>query len=296
VRNLPEPTMGMEKCAMELVERGECLRQLEESLVRATEENGEVVVVSGAIASGKTALLNAFAARVEASEALFLTATGSPAEESHPFGVLQQLFDSARLEATDAGRISALLDEAVRSAVTADVSAQPADIRQWVAAELLALAADRTVIIGIDDADYADVASLSCLLYLLRRIRSKRMMAVVDVSGTPEQSQWIFQAELLRWSHTRMIRLPLLSPGAVEQLLADRLGASIGSLLGASCHAATGGNPLLVQGLMDDYQPPVEGLPHLSFGPGFVQAVLSCLYRHESELLRVAHAIAVLGE
>src|SRR5215216_4903872 len=75
---------------MVMIEREAALAELSDVFDRCGLGTGGVVIVRGTVATGKTALLHAFAGRV-AGRTRFLSAAGSPAERNLPFGVIDQL-------------------------------------------------------------------------------------------------------------------------------------------------------------------------------------------------------------
>ena len=82
-------------------------------------------------------------------------------------------------------------------------------------------------------------------------------------------------------------------------MLATQVGSSIEASAAAAYEAACGGNPVLLNGLIEDLKrmgrvspsPDVE----IAAGEAFEQAVFACLYREEPVVLDVAQALAVLG-
>ena len=169
-------------------------------------------------------------------------------------------------------------------------------VKDQIVKEIVSLAADRPLVLALDDADLVDPQSLSCLAYLLRRIRSARVMAVISLQSEGESALRALYAELLRLPNAHSVRLRHLSQRGVEQLMAAGLGRTTARLLAEDCAEATGGNPLLVRSLIEDYQPTADAAPRLTFGEGFTQAVLRCLYRHDPAVMQVAHAVAILGK
>ncbi|MEO3867455.1 AAA family ATPase [Nonomuraea sp. B12E4] len=290
---------------MELVERTESLNVLEELLAHAVLGKGGVAMLSGPVASGKSALLHALAERSIDLGVLSITATGSRMEQDIPMGVLSQLLQDAPLVSEERDRALGLLTEGSRSAMSSGFQAGAlqqvdAQIVHALCTVLLELADRYPLLITVDDAQHADRASLLCLAYLARRVRATRMVMVFSHPDQQRQSENFFQTELLRQPQCRHIRLEPLSRGGVMSLISERLGTTTNERFIDEWYQLSGGNPLLAAALADDYRdhlrtgasPPNEVVVSDRYG----QAVLSSLHRGEPETLRVARGLAILGE
>jgi DNA-binding CsgD family transcriptional regulator len=160
-----------------------------------------------------------------------------------------------------------------------------------VALALLDLAEKTPIMIGVDDIRYADVPSLDLLAYIVRRIKSTRILATFsdDLDQHPAHSP--LRAELFRQPNLRRVRLDPLTGSAVLRWLADRLDNDAAHHLAADFYQASGGNLALLNALVSDHQ--------LDSGPrrqGYGQALLDCVYRSEPIALDVVRAVAVLGD
>lgn len=303
---------------MALAERGDALARLAGLLTGAVAGSGGTALVSGPVAVGKTALIDAFAAQARTAGVITLTAVATPAEKDCSLGVIGQL-----MRAAPASEPAGL----VRRLVTAPAGlAEPGGERaHLVAAGLLDLAERQPVVIVVDDVQHADPASLACLAYLSRRIRSARVAALFSHSGRAPLQHTDFWLEIQRLPGGVPVTLRPLSVSGVRELLVARLGETAAGLAPA-CLAATGGSPLLAAALAEDL---VQILPALTIpsqvnpvltdlarvvpaqlnpalagvtaasplpaGDCFRQAVLACLRRCGPEPLAVARAVAVLG-
>jgi DNA-binding CsgD family transcriptional regulator/tetratricopeptide (TPR) repeat protein len=287
---------------MTLIERDGELAALNTLYADCLDGRGRVALVGGAVGSGKTALLHAFAEQTVESGGLFLSAAASRAERNLPLGVLSQLFRHLSPSREDSDAVRRLLADG-ELAATANGPESPA-CEQAVYAFyrlcdiLLGLGARNPTLIGVDDVQHADAASLRCLLYLVRRLRNTRILLVVNESASHPPTTPPFSAELLRQPQCRRIRLGPLSRPGVADLLARHLGARATPQLAAAWHAATGGSPLLVRALLEDR--PADGAPDaapdgLAFGAVFSQAVAACLAGVGDPAPAVARALAVLG-
>ncbi len=280
-----------------LVERDEHLKYLDHLLNDCLMGEGRVVLIEGSAAIGKTALLHNFAERAAGSDALFLNATCARAEHSLPFGVLGQLFQSTNLPADVTDRTGRLLAEGAAKAAnigsTSDaVDPEMVQIFHSLCLALLELAADTPILIGIDDVHYADIPSLLCLLHLVRRSGSARILVVLTEDRTLQPPHSPFRAELLRQPHFHRLGLAPLSPDGVDHFLMEHLHDTVTARhVAPEFAAASGGNPLLLRALVEDYRMSGEVC-----GQGYGLALLGCLHRGESITFRVAQALAALGE
>ena len=302
---------------MPMLERDDVQEILDGEFAETARGRGSVVLIEGPIGSGRTSLLHAFGDRAAASDAIFLSATGSHAERHLPLGVIQQLFHNGGGDLAEAGLHW--------PAEPASTSETPVQIWEEACLLLLRLAERRPVVIGVDDLENADPASLRCLLYITRRIRSARVLVVLTETIGLGSTDPFLRAELVRQPRCRRLILPLLSPEGVGHMIGRELGVPVDHPLREKAFAVTGGNPVLVRGLAEDnrqraaggdegraalstqaQQMPGEtarlgedpadddGSGSLVIGTAFIEGVLTCLYRCDPAIVRVAYAIAVL--
>ncbi|MGW7517300.1 helix-turn-helix transcriptional regulator [Streptomyces sp. NPDC054796] len=286
---------------MKLVERDKELAILGGMLDASAAGHGGVALISGAVASGKTALLRAFGERVGATGALFLQATGSGFERDLPLGVMGQLLLGADLPEADTALATRLLDlVAVTAPVRAAEGAIPAELAINVFPRLcgilLAQARRRPVVLSIDDVHHADAHSLECVLYLARRLEVSRILVVLGESGSFPWEDSRFRDELLHRPGCRHLRLDLLPWQGVTEMITAGLGGRRARPLASDFHWLSGGSPLLMRALLEDYHASERaGSAELVPGEAFEQAVTSCLYRSDIATRRAAWALAVLG-
>ncbi|MFB7343742.1 AAA family ATPase [Streptomyces hydrogenans] len=275
---------------MELVEREAPLALLTALAAQARGGHGRAVLVSGPVAAGKSVLAHNFADRAPGLGLLALTALGSEDERHLPLGVMRQLVDGAPLDPGYRARAVALIEDGGRAARQRDDGA-PVDsgIVHGLCAVLLDLAERRPLYLAVDDVEQADPASLTCLAYLARRLNSARVLAVFTHSGHGCDTDFRFGADLLRQPHTHRVEVTQLSPAGVRRLIAQHLGETVAEARTADWHAASGGNPLLVEALVRDHLGGDEA------GPRYREAVLSCLRRGCPDMTRALSGYTVLG-
>ncbi|MER7283411.1 AAA family ATPase [Dactylosporangium sp. NPDC000244] len=293
---------------MLLVERDEQLTRLGEAFRACTDGRGQVTLVSGPVGSGKTALLLAFARQAVNDGARVIGAGGSRAEHKFPFGIIGQLLHDAGL-APNSDAYAAVLK--ARCALAGSLGDPGSDgsvddqvhlpYLQTISGAFAAMASEQPLVIAVDDLHYADLPSLHCLLYLIRRLRSTRIMVVLSESNRAQPTHVLFRTDILSQPHFSRVSLAPLSRRGVNQLIEASLEQPTAPELATACFDVSAGNPMLTRALIDDQvraarEPDGQTTAELRIDDAFEQAVLSFLYRHDPSVLAVAQAVAVLGE
>src|SRR5205085_4739365 len=208
---------------MELLEREQFLDELEAILGDVAAGNGRLVLVSGEAGIGKTSLVERFAETHQA-QARVLWGACDALFTPRPLG---PLYDIAR---QTQGNLLALLEE----------EAQRASIFSAALDEMKRGRAPSIAV--IEDAHWADEATLDLLKFLGRRINRINVMLVVtyrdDEVGADHPLRLVL-GDLPHRSVARL-RLPPLSEDAVKRL-AERAGRRTEEL-----YEVTGGNPFFV--------------------------------------------------
>ncbi|WP_232320148.1 AAA family ATPase [Herbidospora daliensis] len=269
----------------------EGMATLRASLAEAVAGKGRIVMVTGAVATGKSELLYLIAEHALDQGALPLTATGSPAESGLPLGVLSQLLHHAPLDDERRTAMLGLLHEGARRQLAGDAGGESiehvdAQIVDALCAVLLDLAERCPLVITVDDVHHADRASQLCLAYLARRIRFADVLLVFSTPDHSPHLRTLFHTEVLRQPHCRPVRLSHLTREGVDA----RLGAEAAHRYGALVHTLSGGNRLLVDALREDLS--ATGTP----GDRYGEAVVACVRRLGPCVQEAAHGLAVLGE
>ncbi|GHB20691.1 LuxR family transcriptional regulator [Streptomyces viridiviolaceus] len=276
-----------------------------EAFRNSSQGRGRTVLISGPGGSGKTELLVGFVDFAVESGALVLRATGARMESNLSLGVIGQLLRSAGLPAEVSARVDRLLDEGSTAAASFAAKAEllghtHAQLFRETCSILVDLAQERTVVLAIDDIQYADEPSLQALLYLQRRIASARIMVVAtEWQPMPRMLHPLFLAEFTSQSSSAHIRLGSLSVPETAELLRAVLARDICQETATAFHAASGGSPLLVKALASDAarvtaSDSAAGTPVRLDGHHHRHAVLMSLHRWGPQLHAVARALAVL--
>ncbi|MFF3124712.1 AAA family ATPase [Streptomyces sp. NPDC057908] len=267
---------------MALVERERELQLLQNLLNTTFKGHGKIGLVSGPVASGKTELLRSFADLCADEGALLLNATATRTDRSVPFAVLRQLLDCLPEQA---GPVTELIATGTAS-----------EISRTAVATLLDLAGQAPLVVVVDDVHHSDEPSMDCVMRLVNRLRSSRILLVLAESSGDWSVHPAFRIELVRQTQFHRIRLAPLTADGVSEMCSQHLGQSAAHHA-PEAHQMTGGNRLLVRALIEDHADSGE-LPGRaggsSIGESFRQAVLTCLRRSGPDELEAARGLAVL--
>lgn len=215
------------------VGRDEELAALRRRLDESAAGTPVVVVVSGEPGMGKSSLL---AAAVRDSDALVIAASGDEAETELDFGVAGQLLDRAPAPSGTSG---------LRT------GADPLEVGATLRRVVGDVALGQPVIVTVDDAHLADVASLTALSFAARLLRSEPVALVLACrpEGLPR-----LPAGLSRLADRSGARIGLegLATGEVGQLAEAVLGRPVTAPVAARLRHHTGGNPLHLLALLDE--------------------------------------------
>ncbi|MFV0526574.1 MAG: ATP-binding protein [Acidimicrobiales bacterium] len=211
----------------ELLERGRELAALTRCFGQASRGEGSAVLVSGPAGVGKTSLIDAFLASLDDEAPLILRGWCDDLIAPRPFGPFRDMVVSTGL----------LPDEL---AVDPD--------RESLLVALLGLLdrPTRPTVVVVDDAQWADDASIDVIRYLTRRLPTLHAMLIVASRDDEAGGHHTTLGLLGGSSSGTPVRVDLrpLSPAAVEVM-------ARGSALDAGyLHEVSGGNPLLVHQLL----------------------------------------------
>ena len=294
----------------DLLERDAELEALDNALAGAVEGRGSVVAIEGPPGIGKSSLVKACMELAAERGMYTISVRATELERSYPYGIVRQTADTVQLDKSEEER-AALFTGAAKLALpildpageeegdSPELMYQRLHGLYWVIANL---ARERPLLICIDDAQWADEASIAAERFLSLRIADLPMVLAMAVRTSEVGPLAVPLAEILADPATVSIRpAPLSTEGATRRI--EALLGSSDSAFAAACHHATGGNPFLLEQLVSEVR--AEGIEPTaasaervaSLGPDTVRAsVLLRLGRLPSAGAPVARALAVLGE
>jgi DNA-binding CsgD family transcriptional regulator len=214
-----------------LLEREAALRRMQDDLAAARAGAGRTVLLSGEAGIGKTSLAEAF---VRDGGARVLWGACEALSTPHPLGPLHDIARAGSL------RLAPLLR----------TGGDRAALFEAVLEEL----AQAPTVLVIEDAHWADAATLDLVRFLGRRIAGLPALLVLTYRDDELDAAPALRAALGHLPARHVTRLPLspLSARAVAEL-AERAGRDAAGL-----HQASGGNPFFVAELLAH---PDEGVP-----------------------------------
>ncbi|MGW1194721.1 ATP-binding protein [Streptomyces sp. NPDC002536] len=265
-------------------------RQHELDLITAAMEGaeqgaGSLVVVTGGVGNGKTALLRALPAAAERRGMQVLTASGAVLERDFPLGVVSQLLDS------------------LLAGTPADPLCDPSGPERH--GELLSLVAERSartpLLMLVDDLQWADTPSLRWLGLLAKRLGGLHVAVAATVrEGDPGADEPRVHDITDRAAH--VVRPGPLTPASTAALVADRFGRAGDFAYVTACHEATGGNPMFLTATLAALAgtgEPVAARAHTVREPGLAslrERLAVALRSQPAPVRELAKALAVLDE
>ncbi len=276
--------------------------------VDGIERGGDrLMLIEGPAGIGKSTLLGQ-ARRLASEDGLrMLVGRGSLLEREFPFGVVRQMFEPELADPAERQRLltgAAAPAETVFAAVPAeiegDISFAALHGLYWLTMDL---AGEKPLVLVVDDLHWVDHPSLRFLSYLVRRLEDVQIAVVAATRPNEPGADAALLAEIAGDPLTTSIRPGGLSPDAVLGVIEQRLEAEPDPGFAQACHAATGGNPLLLHELLKAIA--VEGTAPTDANADVVselgpraasRAVLLRLSRLSAEAGAVARAAAVLDE
>jgi DNA-binding CsgD family transcriptional regulator len=248
-----------------LIERDRELRRVEECLQRAQQGRGGALVMEGPAGIGKTVLLAVARDTAGAEGFRVLRARGAELEREFAFGVVRQLVEQVVAGASEeerpllldgppgvAARLLGLAGAGDPLATDAPIAPDPSFAvlhgLYWLCANL---AAQRPLALVVDDAHWADGASLRFLAFLLPRLEELHVAVLLGARPAEVGESRELLAVLTMDPATEVITVAPLTPAGVATLLRVALGVEPEPEFAAACWEATGGTPFLVRTLVE---------------------------------------------
>jgi DNA-binding CsgD family transcriptional regulator/tetratricopeptide (TPR) repeat protein len=286
-----------------LLERSDELARIESALADARTGHGRFVVVEGPAGIGKTALLAAARATAAEGGMQVLRSRATEMETNFAFGIARQLFEpplakASKLERADllqaaAGVAAGMLGlpGATESPPSPGVDPSFAILHglYWLCANL---AAAGPLCLIVDDAHWADAASLRYLAFLLTRLEELDAALVLATRPCEADTDVELLATLTTDPSADVIRLAPLTRAAVAQLLEAGLGRAPDPAVVDTCLVVTHGTPFLVRELVTALSEGGIGIDAQTAGRS-IHLRLGRLPEHAG---RLARALAVLEQ
>ena len=265
------------------------LAVLRARLADAATGRPQVVQIQGPAGIGKTALLENFLASAHPDpNPVVIFASGEENEQLLAYGVIEQLVRSAPGSATTRATLTAShFAERIADPVT--IGTRFLEFIDQIDAS--------TVIIAVDDAQWADKPSLQALVFAIRRLLADNLLTVVtvrdeDVADLPDSL-----TRLLNRQASSILRLRGLDEQDLTDL-AEAIGVEhLGSAGARRLRYGTQGNPLYARALLEEF-PPSDWGPDddLLPSPRSFRRLVQDRYNSCSEATRrLVDAAAVVG-
>ena len=233
---------------------------------RAKAARGQVVLVQGEPGEGKTRLIEELAARARLDDATVAAARAVPTDRDRDWSAVAGLVAAGLGDApglasapspalASLGRLNPDLGARFRGGLS-DPAMPAMEIGDAFVAAVIAAAAERPLLLVIDDAQWLDAASLALLPALARDTASHRVLLLLSVArGVPDGERFdVLQGRLGRDLEGAVIRLGRLDQAALAELVAwavPAYGADDRHRLGRRVERDTAGIPLLALALLE---------------------------------------------
>ncbi len=262
-----------------------------------------MLLVEGAAGIGKTRLLAHACEQAAASGMTVLSARAAEYEDGYAWGVARQLFEPELRSASPGDDPVALAAQALIHPVRPRDEDSFAVLHglYWVTADIAHRA---PLLLAVDDLQWADPPSQRFVAHLARRLEGLPVLLAVTLReprATTAQAKALTSG-LAAEPGVITMRPAALSADGCARLVAATLGGAPSAAFRDACHELTGGNPLLMRGLLTTLA--AEGIqgtdayvPHLRrlTSDTVSRHVLLRLGRLPPAMLAAARAIAVLG-
>jgi DNA-binding SARP family transcriptional activator len=246
-----------------LVGRAVEMAALSTAWQRARRGRGQVVIVEGEPGEGKTRLFEELVAQARLHDATVVTTRAVPADQATRWSALTGLLagglgEAPGLAGAPPGALAGLaaLDPDLRTKFGTAAAAIPTD--DALRAAMRAVAAERPLLVALDDAQWCDVATLAALPALARDAAARPVFLLLGVSrGSPlPEGDRLDQlrARLGRDLEGAVVRLGPLDAVALQQLVRWALphyGSEDVERLTRRVERDTAGIPLLAVGMLE---------------------------------------------
>jgi predicted ATPase len=280
-------------------------------VARVCAGDGSLVLIEGPAGIGKTRLLDA---ALEIAAAAGLTthrARASELERAIPHSITRQLFEPRLAHAGEAEREELLRDAAASASTvffgpdlgSASPGESPFAVLHGLYWMVVNMAERAPLALAIDDAHWADAASLRALAYLANRMADLALLILVAMRPFEPDAELGLLDEIASHPLACPVRPAALSELAVGELLAQTLGGQVDPAFVRACHEATSGNPFFLKEVLSavlaEGVSPTAGEAARAFElapPTVARSVQRRLERLPDAVLALARAVAILAE
>jgi DNA-binding CsgD family transcriptional regulator len=264
--------------------------------------DGRAVAVTGAAGMGKSRLLDHLATLAAERDFRVVRASGGELECDVAYGVVRQLLERPALDAEEqvlTGAAALARPALGLESVTPPGFGTVEHGVYWLVANL---AEQGPLALVIDDAHWADPASLRALVYLVRRLEGIPVLVAVAARDQAAATDPLLGLLVAEAATAQIEATPLSSDGCAE-LFSQCLGATVASAAAQACHEMSAGNPFLIReiatALEGEHVQPDDASVSLirTLAPASVRRTLLLRVGRLGEDARaVAAALAVLGD
>lgn len=275
-----------------LVGRERLLAALDEVLAEVSDRHVRTAVLSAPAGAGKTAVIEAFLRRAACVPGVhLLSAVGDEWESRLPMAAYGQLMQVAPVRSAKAYDPGATPPPALTGEFTPTLAVHHA---ATLMVHLEALQATGPVVVAVDDAHDLDPETLRVLLYVIRRLRDRRVLFLLTVD--PARSHAL-PVGLVSGHRVRRFTLEPLDAAQVQELARHRLQVELSPAAAQRVVEHTGGLPLPVVDLLEEVPPETwQGwFPSLPVPARVRDRIRARMGEVEGVLQDVVHAVAVLG-
>lgn len=288
------PLVGAAGHERPLIGREDVLTQLRRTHEHVLDGHVRTVVLSGPAGSGKTAVLEAFLRRTGRTlpQTRFLSAVGDAWERQLPLAGYSQLMQTAPIRSAKA------YDPAAAEPSSAPVAElTPTQAAHHAATFMVHLDAHQargSVVVAVDDAHDLDEETLRILVFVMRRLRDRRVLFVLTLD--PSRAHGL-PGGLLAGHRVQRLTLAPLDGGQVQELARQRRHLELSAAAAHRVVEHTRGLPLPIVELLDELPPETwqSWFPALPASARMRARVDGLLEAGSPALAEVVHAVAVLG-
>ena len=291
-----------------LLDRERELAELDAIVAEAAEGHGRMVLMEGPAGIGKSGLLIGLRERA-GGRMRVLAARSSELEREFGFGVVRQLFEGAVAEDRDRALAGAAATAAPLFAVGGEGQGDGEAAASFAALHglywlTLNLAAERPLLLAVDDLHWCDRPSLRFLAYLARRLDGAPVLAAATLRTGEPGTDPALLAEIVHDPAATPLRPGPLGADAVAALVHAELGGRRGARVlrrlprrDRRQPAAAAPAPAHARGRGHRARRPRTSTAVRAVGPRAVAStVLLRLARLPADAAAVTRAAAVLGE